>query len=50
MTTELLNKCFKRQKLRKKIIKATVKLKSSLSFIMYSVLLNQINTAVKSKS
>ena len=50
MVTELQNKHHERRKLKKDIIKTTSKLKSSLSFIMYSTLLHQMNIAVKSKS
>ena len=50
MVTELENKHHERRKLKKDIIKTTSKLKSSLSFIMYSTLLHQMNIAVKSKS
>ena len=47
---KLQNKHHERGKLKKDIIKTTSKLKSSISFIMYSTLLHQINIAVKSKS
>ena len=50
MVTELQNKHHERRKLKKDIIKTTSKLKSSLSFIMYSTLLHQMNIAVKGKS
>ena len=50
MVTELQNKHHERRKLKKDIIKTTSKLKSSISFTMYSTLLHQINIAVKSKS
>ena len=49
MVTELQNKHHERRKLKKDIMKTTSKLKSSISFIMYSTLLHQINIAVKSK-
>ena len=49
METEIQNKHLERQKLRKYIFKTTVKLRSSISFILYSALLYQINIAVKSK-
>ena len=49
MVTELQNKRHERRKLKKGIIKTTLKLKSSLSFIMYYTLLHQMNIAVKSK-
>ena len=40
MVTELQNKHHERRKLKKDIIKTTSKLKSSISFIMYSMLLH----------
>ena len=50
MVTELQSKYHERRKLKKDIIKTASKLKSSVSFIMYSTSLQQINIAVKSKS
>ena len=50
MVTELQSKYHERRKLKKDIIKTASKLKSSISFIMYSTSLQQINIAVKSKS
>ena len=49
METEIQNKHLERQKLRKDIFKATVKLRSSISFILYSTVLYRINIAVESK-
>ena len=50
MVTELQKKHHERRKLKKHIIKIESKLKSSISFIMYSTLLHQTNIAVESKS
>ena len=50
MATELENKHHGRRKLKKDILKIVSKLKSSISFIMYSTLLHQRNIAVKRKS
>ena len=50
MVTELQNKHQERRILNKDIIETASKMKSPISFILYSTLLHQINIAVKSKS
>ena len=49
MEAEIQNKHLETQKLRKEIFKTAVKLRPSISFILDSTLLYQINIAVKSK-
>ena len=49
MEAEIQNKHLETQKLRKDIFKTAVKLRSSISFVLDSTLLYQINIAVKSK-
>ena len=50
MVTESQNKHQERRKLKKDIIKKESKLKSSISFIIYSTLLHQETWQLKAKS
>ena len=50
IVADLQNKGHKRERLEKDIIQEASKLTSSVSIIMYSALLHEINIAVKSKS
>ena len=50
IVADLQNKGHKREKLEKDIIQGASKITSSVSIIMYSALLHEINIAVKSKS